>query len=161
MEPLPYSEYAAQLNRKRIAAGVLFRDSRSRVLLVETSYKSSWEIPGGAVEADEPPWTAAVREVREELGISRPLGRLLAIDYVPEKGAMPEGLAFIFDGGIVTETDLSAVRFRDQEIVSIGMHRIEDAAHRLNAALAGRIIAALAVVEQGGVALCENGKRIA
>lgn len=52
---LPVEQYVANLNRKRMAAGVLFRDVLGRVLLVEPSYKPNWEIPGGAVEADEPP----------------------------------------------------------------------------------------------------------
>jgi 8-oxo-dGTP pyrophosphatase MutT (NUDIX family) len=60
-----------------MAAGILFRDSRGRVLLVEPSYKPNWEIPGGVVEADESPWAAATRELSEELGWDRPLGRLL------------------------------------------------------------------------------------
>ncbi|MGH3757484.1 NUDIX domain-containing protein [Actinophytocola sp.] len=74
---LPVDQYVAGLARKRMAAGVLFRDKAGRVLLVEPSYKPNWEIPGGAVEADESPWDAAVRELGEELGWDRPLGRLL------------------------------------------------------------------------------------
>ncbi|RSM87614.1 hypothetical protein DMH04_11040 [Kibdelosporangium aridum] len=60
-----------------MAAGALFRDDSGRVLFVEPSYKPNWEIPGGAVEADEPPWKTASRELVEELGWTRPLGRLL------------------------------------------------------------------------------------
>jgi ADP-ribose pyrophosphatase YjhB (NUDIX family) len=60
VDVLPFDEYAASLNRKRTAAGVLFRDQRSRVLLVETSYKPEWEIPGGAVEAEED-WASRAR----------------------------------------------------------------------------------------------------
>ena len=70
----PVEQYVASLNRKRMAAGVLFRDHDGRVLLVEPSYKPNWEIPGGAVEADESPWAAASRELIEELGLDRSLG---------------------------------------------------------------------------------------
>ena len=45
---LPVEQYVAGLARKRMAAGVLFRDRIGRVLLVEPSYKPNWEIPGGA-----------------------------------------------------------------------------------------------------------------
>lgn len=48
---LPVDQYVATLARKRMAAGVLFRDKADRVLLLEPSYKPNWEIPGGAVEA--------------------------------------------------------------------------------------------------------------
>ncbi len=42
-------------------AGVLFRDVRSRLLLVEPTYKPNWENPGGAVEVGESPWATAAR----------------------------------------------------------------------------------------------------
>lgn len=160
MDLLPFEEYAAQLNRKRTSAGVLFRDSDSRVLLVETSYKPNWEIPGGAVEADEAPWTTATREVREEVGLDCPLGRLLVIDHVPEEGPMPEGLAFIFDGGIITDAEVSALRLRDPEIVSAGLFTLDEAAERVKPALVGRVRAALYAQVNGVVALCESGMRV-
>ena len=33
--------------KKRMGAGVLIRDEQGRVLLVEPTYKQSWEIPSG------------------------------------------------------------------------------------------------------------------
>jgi 8-oxo-dGTP pyrophosphatase MutT (NUDIX family) len=39
------------------------------VLLVRTSYQDVWMAPGGGVGAQEEPLDAAVREVREELGL--------------------------------------------------------------------------------------------
>jgi 8-oxo-dGTP pyrophosphatase MutT (NUDIX family) len=109
---LPFDEYVRSLNRKRMSAGVLFRDSAGRVLLVEPSYKPHWDIPGGAVEADEPPWRTVTREVREELGIDHPLGALLVVDYMPADERMPEGVAFIFDGGLVTDAEVAALADR-------------------------------------------------
>lgn len=158
---LPFEQYAESLNRKRTAAGVLFYDSDDRVLLVETSYKPSWEIPGGAVEAHETPWSTASREVREELGIDQPIGRLVVIDYVPEEGVMPEGLAFVFDGGLLTSDDVDRLNSNDPEIVSVGLYSLADAGDRLKPRLAGRIAAALEAVRVGDLALCENGNRVA
>jgi 8-oxo-dGTP pyrophosphatase MutT (NUDIX family) len=68
--------YSATLPRKRMAAGVLIRDRAGRVLLVEPVYKDYWELPGGCVEADESPYAAAERELKEELNISVVPGRL-------------------------------------------------------------------------------------
>ncbi len=109
MELLPFDEYVRSLNRKRMAAGVLFRDDADRVLIVEPSYKEDWEIPGGACDEDEPPWRTAEREIGEELGITRPPGRLIAIDYLPSDERMPEGLTFVFDGGVITDEDLAEI----------------------------------------------------
>jgi ADP-ribose pyrophosphatase YjhB (NUDIX family) len=54
-----------------MAAGALLFDAADRILLVQPTYKRSWEIPGGVVEADESPHTAVCRELKEELGLHR------------------------------------------------------------------------------------------
>jgi 8-oxo-dGTP pyrophosphatase MutT (NUDIX family) len=155
---LPFSEYAASLNRKRAAAGVLLRDERSRVLLVETTYKAEWEIPGGAVEADEAPWTTAARELHEELGITRPLGTLLVIDHIRAQEVMPEGLAFVFDGGLITEDEVRDIRSTDPEIQSVGLYTLEEAEKLVKSTLHARLGAALRSVESGGIVFCEGGR---
>lgn len=43
-----------------------------RVLLVQPTYKPTWEVPGGSVEAGESPAAAAAREVAVELGVALP-----------------------------------------------------------------------------------------
>lgn len=158
MELLPYAEYARSLNRKRIAAGVLIRDETGRVLLLETSYKAEWEIPGGAAETDEAPWTTAVREVREELGLDLALGRLLIIDHVPANDVMPEGLAFIWDGGTWSEAAIDGSARSDPEIVSARFCNSDEIADHVKPVLAGRIAAAISAAERGVTALCTNGE---
>ncbi|MFE9750265.1 NUDIX domain-containing protein [Saccharothrix saharensis] len=160
MDLLPFAEYAASLNRKRSSAGVLFRDEAGRVLLVETSYKQTWEIPGGSVEAGEAPWRTAVREVAEEIGVNRPLGRLLVIDHVPTDGPMPEGLAFVFDGGVITDDEVSALELTDPEIRSVGLYPLDAARDLVKPLLARRIEAALNAVRTGAPALCESGDAV-
>ncbi|WP_410654141.1 NUDIX domain-containing protein [Amycolatopsis sp. lyj-112] len=161
MDLLPFSEYAASLNRKRAAAGVLLRDERSRVLLVETTYKPEWEIPGGAVEAEEAPWTTAARELQEELGIIRRLGTLLVIDHIRTQGVMPEGLAFVFDGGFVTEGEVRRIRSTDPEIRTVGLYTLDEAEQLVKPTLHARITTALRAVATGGTVFCEAGRAVA
>lgn len=116
----------AGLSRKRMAAGVLFRDVHGRVLLVEPSYKPNWEIPGGAVEANESPWATATRELAEELEWDQPLGRLLVVDYVRPQDSRPEGVVFVFDGGVLDETDVLGMVFPDAEILSVAFHTLAE-----------------------------------
>ena len=158
---LPVEQYVAGLARKRMAAGVLFRDRVGRVLLVEPSYKPNWEIPGGAVEADESPWATATRELAEELGWDHPLGRLLVVDYVRPQDSRPEGVVFVFDGGVLDETDLVGMAFPDAEILSAGFHTLAEARDKVKPLLADRLAVALDAVEQGVTVLCEQGQRIA
>lgn len=80
----------------RRAAGVLYV-SAGRVLMVGASYKRHWDIPGGVVEQGETPREAAVREVKEELGFTAELGRLLVVDVVRASSDDPL-IAYIFAG---------------------------------------------------------------
>jgi ADP-ribose pyrophosphatase YjhB (NUDIX family) len=158
---LPVDEYVARLPRKRMAAGVLFRDLIGRVMLVEPSYKPNFEIPGGAVEDDEPPWGAAGREVAEELGWDRPVGRLLLVDYVRPQDRRPEGVVFVFDGGVLDRSDLAGMVLGNGEIRSVGFYTLEQVRDRVKPLLADRLAVAVEAVEQGITALCEQGRRIA
>ncbi|MBK1785156.1 NUDIX domain-containing protein [Prauserella cavernicola] len=161
MELLPFDEYVRSLHRKRMSAGVLFRDAASRVLLVEPSYKPHWDIPGGSVDAEEAPWTTAVREVREEIGIERPLGRLLVIDHVLDHGGMPEGIAFVFDGGLLTVEQVAGLSLTDPEIVSAGLYTLDQTTSRVKPSLAARLSVAMDAESSGQLALCEDGKPVA
>jgi 8-oxo-dGTP pyrophosphatase MutT (NUDIX family) len=157
LDLLPFSDYVRSLNKKRMSAGAVFYDAEDRVLLVELSYVPHWDIPGGTVDAEEAPWTTVAREVREELGLDQPPGRLLVIDYLPTNKEMPEGLAFIFDGGTVTEADVQALAITDPEIVSVGLHALDEAALKVTPALRRRLAAALQASQTGRLALCEDG----
>ncbi|HET9257162.1 MAG TPA: NUDIX hydrolase [Pseudonocardiaceae bacterium] len=145
---------------KVMAAGALFRDGAGRVLLVEPSYKPNWDLPGGLVEAGESPWAAATRELREELGWDRPLGRLLVIDHVRAYDFSPESVLFVFDGGVLAEADLAALEFPDGEILSASFHTIAQARPKVLPPLAYRLEAALDALGHGVTALCEQGRRV-
>ncbi|KMS82764.1 NUDIX domain-containing protein [Prauserella rugosa] len=160
MDLLPFDEYVRSLPRRRMAAGVLFHDSSGRVLLVEPSYKQHWDIPGGVVDAGEAPWTTARREVREEIGLDRRLGQLLVIDNISDDGRMPEGLAFVWDGGLITDADVAALTLTDPEITSVGLHTMQQTIGKVTPSLAARIDAALHASQTGELTLCEDGKSI-
>lgn len=160
LDLLPYDEYVARLPGKCMSAGVLLRDESSRVLLVETSYKPQWEIPGGVVEEGEPPWVTAARELYEEVGLDRRPGRLLVVDHVPvENDSLPERMAFVFDGGLIQQDELAGLRF-GPEIVSAGLHGMAEARTRVTPLLLDRLTAAVAASAAGATTLCERGKRV-
>ena len=155
----PGPDYTASLPRKRMAASVLFFDSAERVLLVQPTYKPYWELPGGAVEADESPHAAACREVAEELGLSRPAGRLLAVDWVPSRPGRTEGLVLVFDGGQLSSGEAAALTVPPDELLGWSWCAVEEARELLSPLLARRLSGALRARVAGAVAYLENGSQ--
>jgi 8-oxo-dGTP diphosphatase len=153
------SDFTATLPRKRMAAGVLFGDERGRVLLVEPVYKPDWEVPGGCVEADESPRAAAEREVREELGLSVSVGRVLVIDWVGPRDDRTEGLMLIFDGGTLADGD--AIRLPADELRGWAWCTEPEAAGRLSPLLARRVAAAMRARAAGAAVYLEDGYDVA
>jgi 8-oxo-dGTP pyrophosphatase MutT (NUDIX family) len=140
----------------RVAAGVLFFDPCDRVMLVVPSYKDYLDIPGGYVERGETPRQAAVREVREELGISPPLGRLLITDWAPNQ-AEGDKLLFIFDGGVLDTETLDKIRLDPSEITAYGFHDVADVHDLTVARLARRLVHGHAARRDGHTCYLEHG----
>lgn len=152
--------YTHQVPRKRTAAAVLFTDGHGRILLCEPTYKQVWEPPGGAVDADESPRHAAIREVREELDLRIDLGRLLVLDWVPPIGQRTESLAYIYNGGRLTREQTNAITLPPKELRSWAWCTIPQARERLRPLLARRLEAALNAQETGTTTELENGNTI-
>ncbi|MFF0378427.1 NUDIX domain-containing protein [Actinoplanes missouriensis] len=154
-------DYTATLARKRMGAGALLTDDRGRVLLVEPAYKDDWEIPGGAVEADESPLTAVARELDEELGLSLRPGRLLVTDWVPPRPGRTEGVMMLFDGGTLTPEQAARIRVPAEELRGWAWCTEPEAAERLSGLLARRIGAAVRARAENTAVYLENGFPVA
>lgn len=98
----------------RVAAGALFLDPASRVLLVHPTYKDTWDIPGGYVERGESPAAACRREIAEELGLDRLPHRLIAVDWAPHERE-GDKLLFLFDCGTLGD-DEHRIRLEGNEL---------------------------------------------
>ncbi|MFJ3758085.1 NUDIX domain-containing protein [Streptomyces sp. NPDC090080] len=156
-----YAAYIAGLPRILAGAAALFRDAEGRVLLVEPNYREGWALPGGTVESDdgETPRQGARRETLEEIGLDREMGRLLAVDWV-HGTARPPIVAYLYDGGVVTEADLAAIRLQEEELLSWRLVARPDLTTYLPGSLGHRVLAALDVLTEGtGTAELENGRR--
>ncbi|MEU2732006.1 NUDIX hydrolase [Streptomyces griseoviridis] len=155
--------YIAGLPRVLAGAAALFRDEEGRVLLVEPNYREGWALPGGTVESDagESPRQGARRETAEEIGLDREPGRLLAVDWVQGQDRPPL-VAYLYDGGLLTDADLGAIRLQEEELLSWRLVSPEDLPAHLSGSLGRRVLVALQVLADGtGTAELENGHRVA
>ena len=125
-----------------------------------------WDLPGGAVEADESPHAACRREVAEELGLDRWPGRVLAVDWVPartigpDQTMLPDGLIIVFDGGVLSPAEHKEIALADGELGGFEFVTDDEAIERVTPLLARRINACLRAFEAGTVATLENGSPV-
>lgn len=68
--------------QKKLGAAAIIFNGEGRVLLVKQSYgRLNWELPGGAAEDHESIIETALREVREETGLSVKAQRMTGVYY--------------------------------------------------------------------------------
>jgi 8-oxo-dGTP diphosphatase len=133
-------------------AAALITDPGGNVLLVKQNYRDAWALPGGICEFGEPPHEGCRREVTEELGLDRPAGPLLAVDWYPAgeqygPTARP-ALYFVFDGGSLGPEPRIALQREEldeyQFVRPAGLERL------LAPPVLRRVSGALAALRSGG-----------
>jgi ADP-ribose pyrophosphatase YjhB (NUDIX family) len=150
--------FYASLPAKRVAASVLITDDLDRVLLLQPSYKPTWEIPGGTVEEGESPRAAARREVREEIGLERELGSLLVVDWMRADPPRTEALVFLYDGGRLDDAEARSILLGRPELNAYGFVDMEGAVGLVSERLERRIVAGLQARRAGHAVELEEGR---
>lgn len=143
--------------RKRVSADVLIRDEAGRILLVDPRYKPDWDLPGGMAEANESPREAVRRELREELGLDLNVAGLLVIDWVSPHGPWDDLVAFVFDGGQLSEEQVASLALSDDELSAFEFCTTEQAQQRLRPYVWRRVGAALNASNNDGLRYLEDG----
>ncbi|MCX4768657.1 NUDIX domain protein [Streptomyces sp. ADI92-24] len=158
-----YATYIAGLPKVLAGAACIFRDAEGRLLLVEPNYRDDWALPGGTIESaeGETPRQAARRESAEEIGLDVAPGRLLAVDWA-RGTARPPIVAYVYDGGVLDEEQLKAVRVQEDELLSWKLVDRAELGSHLPERLGLRVQAALDVLDSGaGAAELEDGLPVA
>jgi 8-oxo-dGTP pyrophosphatase MutT (NUDIX family) len=92
------------------SAAVLPRDASGRILMVKIIETGQWAAIGGAIEPDESPEQAALREAEEEAGVVLRLGPIRAVLGGPEfRMTYPNGdqtsyVSTVFDATVLRGT---------------------------------------------------------
>ena len=146
------------LPRKRAISQMLLRDDQDRVLLCQLTYKRDWDLPGGVVEVGESPRLAVSREVKEELALSVPAGRLILTDWLPAWGGWDDAVCLVFDGGTHDASIVDAIVPEAREIRSAEFCTLDQIRARAADFTTRRIEAALVAAREGGPGYSESGR---
>ena len=138
---MPISDYLRELRAKVGSAyiltpcvtGLVFDESH-RLLMVRHAHENGWGVLGGAIEPDETPEDAVVREVWEETSLQVEPTRLRAVLGGPQfRVTYPNGdqvgyIAAVFDcrpiGGTIRPDGIEVVEarfFEQSELVSLAL----------------------------------------
>ena len=131
---LPQDEYFKSLPRKRVSAAV-FVTKGDRFLAVQPTYKDTWEIPGGIVESGEDPFSAALRECREEIGVTPEIRGLICVDFQAAAAPKGDGIHFVF----LAHIDETKIFLNATEIKSFRFIDLNEAETLMSASLFSRI----------------------
>lgn len=98
------------------SAGALIFDASGRLLILKTTYKKGWSLPGGQIEPGESPWEACRRETLEECGLRVETARLVCVDFLRPRQNRIGGLRVLFDCGTLPAERLATIRLQPDEI---------------------------------------------
>ena len=149
--------YYKSLPKKRMGAMAVVFNQEGQLLIVKPSYKERWLFPGGAVEANESPKAACIREVREELGIELTHLQFLCVDYVPANTEKDESVQFVFYCGELSAG--SKIQVDGKEITDYRFVDFDEAVRLLGPgrSLARRLPACITALKKQHPMYLENG----
>jgi ADP-ribose pyrophosphatase YjhB (NUDIX family) len=135
-------EYLKSLPQKRMGAGLLLLNASNQILIVKPTYKNHLEIPGGVVELEESPLSAALRELGEEtrLSLKSKNVKLVGTDYLDSNEERTEALMFVFLGGILPSNTIHNIKLASDELSEYRFASVDEAERLLGTIVGPRIV---------------------
>lgn len=124
-----------------MASGALIFNNNNELLILKTSYKDYWSIPGGVIDFDESPLEALIREIKEEIGINIKIKNLISLEYKSEKNKRyaDESLQFIFLSEKFNSKDIKKIKVDGKEVIGYEFVPVSKALKLLSSRHSNRI----------------------
>jgi ADP-ribose pyrophosphatase YjhB (NUDIX family) len=153
--------YYQNLPQKRMAVAALIFNEQGQILILKTSYKKYWLLPGGVVEKDESLAMALTREIKEEIDLDITNFKLAALDYCApniRNGVQnTESLQILFDCGQIDPVTEALIIADGDEVLEYKFCDVEETLKLLSKPLRKRVSSYLDGRE---TAYLENGLKI-
>ncbi|MFD8609698.1 NUDIX domain-containing protein [Streptomyces sp. NPDC059631] len=116
---LPPEQYVETVPKATVFACLHFTDEDDRPLQLHSVYSPAhpWQLVGGSMDSGERPWETAVRECREETGltVAGPPRLLAAVYGRPDAGWPYSKIGLVFDGGRLTAMQIRSIALDPRE----------------------------------------------
>ncbi len=146
---VPPEQYYKSVPRKWMATNVLLFNPEGKFLIVKPTYRDHWLMPGGLIEANEPPTHGAIRELSEEIGLTIDKLDLVCVAYHrDDDGIKGDRVVFVFDGGLLRESQISSISLGEDELSEFRFVTLAESLPLLGTMFEKRIPAALQARKQ-------------
>jgi 8-oxo-dGTP pyrophosphatase MutT (NUDIX family) len=149
-------EYANMLPKKQVGTAVLFFNTKGELLILKPNYKDGWLIPGGSTDENESPLHCAIRETKEETGLDIQELKLVGIYYAQKKGYFSDSLKFLFNGGVLTDKQISEIQLAADELEEFTFFSKEKAIPILSNSLQKSVPQCIEAIKNKTTAYIEN-----
>jgi 8-oxo-dGTP pyrophosphatase MutT (NUDIX family) len=119
--------WSKTLDRRVSSAALILEDSEGRVLIVKANYKTYWTFPGGIIDKDETPKEAAIRETKEEVGITVEPHIVKFVAVINRKSKLAQTYQFLFKAQL-TRKMLSTIVLQTSEMEEYALVTKKDVA---------------------------------
>ncbi len=147
------------LPQKHVGVGALYF-YENQMLIIKPRYSLDWLIPGDIVRENESPLRALERVLHIEIGVTLPIGELVAVDYNHSIDAKGEHLQLVFWGAKLSQTQAQQIQNKKNDDLEFKFTPLNEVHTYLANNLKSRIKSVLDSINQNQVPLyLENGIR--
>lgn len=126
-----WDEFYASLTKRGASAQLIIENTDHELLVVKAHYKPYWSLPGGIVDANETPRAAAIREVKEEVGLHFDSTEVELAATIVRRSRRAITYLFVFRSRVVA-TQQTTITIDNKEIVDfawVSKHDVAANAH--------------------------------